>query len=204
MARSKKILTEYDRECQKRMAEHVQTLIKKKSATIKQLADDLGVAESTLRNYAKGRTVMRPSIAQVFADKNGSIPAYWLGKTSCETWEDYRKEQAALEISADMERAIDAGEDAYYTELKRREKELSQLFSKLGFSCKDTSGSAAYDFQDIAANAAHNAPYIITSLSAPELSASFTEEELQGIFERMRNVIDLELFKTAKKDALFI
>lgn len=193
MGRSKKILTDYEYECRKRASKHIEALIKKESTTIKQLADDLGVEESTLRNYMKARTSMRPSIAQVFANKKGFIPAYWMGETDCETWKDYQEEH---------ERARDEGEGAYYAELKRRQEELSKLFYRFGFSYTDISHTAKFDFQDFIANAPHIDPNIITSLSTPKLSASFTDEELQIIFDRMHDVVELAIYKKANKDAL--
>lgn len=181
MSRSKKVLTDFDIECRKKAASRVKALTKSENTTYKKLADSLGIAESSVRNYASGRRTMRYDAARLFEAKTGIIYLYWTGETDCKTWSDYQSEQ---------EKAESEGQAAYFADERRQEEQLKTLFSRCGFEYENLSRIPGFDFSKDAAW-----PNKLTSIGSPTISACFTDEELESIFSRLHDVVELECFK---------
>lgn len=137
MGRSKKVLTEYDVKCREKTGDRLEALKKEQRFNTISLAKELNIADSTLRNYIKGRKELDPDVARALESKFGRIALWWSGQTDATTWCEYYCEQQEIES---------AGADEYAAAVEAEKQKLSTLFYYLGFNYQDLSGSAEYDF----------------------------------------------------------
>lgn len=175
MGRKPKVTTEYEKEQRKKTGERIKALAKREHITQIKLAESLGISVSTIGNYIRGTYPMDREVAKTLESMTGIISYYWLGETDCLTWEEYSLEQFAS--------AVDRHEEL------QKEKQIlidkrKSLFSLIRFQ---------YEVSD--SYSLHQ----ITSNSTPSLTASFSDTEIQSLFSKLQEVIELEVFKKAKQ-----
>ena len=176
MGQKPKVTAEYKKERLRKTSERIEALKESLNVTYDGLADYLGLSSSsTLRNYARSRSLMRSDIAKIFETRTNIIGPYWMGETDCTTWEQYSLEQ--------FEKAVDKHERIQEQEQIIIEKR-KVFFSLIGFQYR---ASDSITMQRI------------TSNSTPSLSARFTDDELKDLFSRIQEVIELEVFKKSKQ-----
>lgn len=162
-------------------ADHVKALIKKENYTVQMLADLVGASPATIRNYTHGRTSMSADIAKLFETKVGYIHPYWTGETDAKTW---------IEYQAELDRAEAIGAEEYYAAEQKEEELLTALFSRCGYRFENLSNMSGFDFTPDA-----KWPNRITALDDSEMVACFDDKELNGIIEKMHDIIALECFR---------
>ena len=138
MKNSKKVFTEEEKIRLKKTAERVESLKDDFLMTYEELADYLGISESTLRNYVKQRSLMRENIAKIFEEKtNIHMWQYWTGESDCLSWEQYLLE---IDISSIKE----------LTEIEKEKQRIREqrkaLFALCGFQYTDLSLIPEYEF----------------------------------------------------------
>lgn len=185
MGRRKKVLTDTELEYCRKSANRVKALKNEKHITYKELADSLGIAEATVRNYAHQRSRMSASVARLFQELTGIISPYWTGEADCKAWDEFQMDQ--------FEAACDAYAEIQEAEQLQAER-FCALFDICGFRYENLSLIPAYEFGEQLSGS-----HRITSKSTPDITADLNDTELKAIITRLSAEIELECFLKAKK-----
>ncbi len=170
------------------------------------IADSWGISLRSINNYTSGRSYISHTMADVFAENTHTLAGYWLGLTDCKTQADLEEEWKQIlfdETDADAFNATDTA----IIEQRRKDKENASFFSRFGFSFERLSNPllefAGLLDPDYSPEKEYKT-YRLSSVSSPDLSACFTESELQQIFDRLHDtlhsMIELECYRKASQD----
>lgn len=186
MGRKAKILTEFEKECRKKSADRLKALKDEQRITYKTLAENIGVAEATVRNYVHLRSTMNREIAHSFQQYTGIIWQYWIGETDCKTLEEYQIEQ--FEAASEAYNEIQEDE-------RRRIGLYRAIFDSCGFQYENVSYTPAYEF-----NPEAEGSHRITNRDAPKITAVFSDSEINDLFSRLHDMIEFECYKKSNRE----
>lgn len=185
MKKSAKVFTNEQKIRLKKTAERVKALKDDFLMSYDELAHYLGISESTIRNYAKQRSLMREEVAKIFEKKtNVHIWQYWTGETDCISWEEYRTVQSIDELKALSE---------IEKEEQKKREQYKSLFSLCGFQYIDLSLIPEYEF-DPEIPGQHRITDTETGITA-----TLSDSELQTLIDRLRSTTQVECFIKSKQ-----
>lgn len=198
MARTRKKLTDEELERRRKSQERIAAYLAEKGISRQGLANRVSCSEGTIRNYLTGRSYMTGQMALLFEQKTGIIGEYWLG------WVDYKTPQEREEERKNI--IYDSSEwnavDSVLVEQHRIDAQNAAFFARFGFSYENlTATPGALEFAGLDDQAKAVKSFRLASLTDQGLSASFTESELQAVFDRLHDtlhgMIELECYRKA-------
>lgn len=184
--RKKKESSTSDMARREKVAQRIKALHAESSETYASLAQKIGVAESTLRNYSTGRSRITKSNAELIANYTNTPALYWTGETDCKSFEQYYAECLALS------QIDDVGLKQYSENRAKELYAITSFFSLCGF-----------DYENLEATAEEftphsKGPHKIVCRTNPGISAQFFDAELQEVFDRVKSLVELECYKKEK------
>lgn len=199
------------------------------SISHKAIAEAWGINPRTLNNWIHGRSYITRTYAEIFQEKTGGekkmeagiLADYWMGLTDCKTKAELEEEwkhilfdrnNILVEYMADSDESIDDAIDRWNApntdleEQQRIDAQNAAFFARFGFSYENLILPPS-PFEFVGIDDPDYFPekeyktYRLASIDDPGLSASFTESELQAVFDRLHDtlhsLIELECYRKA-------
>lgn len=204
MSRPKKeSLSTAEQEQRRKSRERIREYLDENGYSIHKAAymQKLPVTEGAIRGYLKGDYYISDRTARLFEQHTGIVAEYWKG------WVDYKTPAEREEYERNM--LYDAAEwkvsDSALAEQHRIDVQNAAFFARFGFSFENLAfPPGPLEFAGLDDPSKSIKTYRLSSTSSPDLSACFTESELQQIFDRLHDtlhsMIELECYRKASQD----
>ncbi|MBR3187559.1 MAG: hypothetical protein IKF59_05945 [Lachnospiraceae bacterium] len=176
--------------------------------TIKGLADDLGIGESSLRGYISGRQLLSQRVADKLYKLTNTPAAYWMGEADSYTREEYMKE---------LQKHAQEQGDTLKRETDRILEEREILFQQLGYRY-EWRPSVGMAFLDVISEMDPEQGLEIIAEADPEKEGThllidygeymaegedkyieLSSEELEDLIRELKSTLEYHLYKLRKR-----